>query len=136
MKNGCIESFGTHDYLMKNSKYYYEMFESQKGLYYEKAVLWAVENGIATGTSSTTFSPDAKCTRGQIVTFLWRFNGKPAVSTENPFADVTYGEYYYEPVLWAVQAKITTGTSSTTFGPNANCTRGQIVTFLYRNAQQ
>lgn len=107
-----------------------------KGLYYEKAVLWAVENGIATGTSSTTFSPDAKCTRGQIVTFLWRFNGKPAVATENPFADVAYGEYYYEPVLWAVQAKITTGTSSTTFGPNANCTRGQIVTFLYRNAQQ
>ncbi len=100
--------------------------------YYYKAVLWAVEKGITNGTSATTFSPNATCTRGQVVTFLWRAKGKPAVSGSNPFKDVKAGEYYTEAVVWAVKNGITNGTSATTFGPNDNCTRSQIVTFLYR----
>ncbi len=101
--------------------------------YYYDAVLWAVAQEITAGTAKTVFSPNASCTRGQIVTFLYRFAGKPAVSdTENPFADVAEGAYYYEPVLWAVAQEITAGTSSTKFSPNATCTRAQVVTFLYR----
>ncbi len=100
--------------------------------YYYKAVLWAVEKGITTGTSATTFSPNDKCTREQIVTFLWRSQGKPKAASANPFKDVKGGAYYYEAVLWAVEKGITTGTSATTFSPKADCTRGQIVTFLYR----
>lgn len=103
-----------------------------KGSYYETAVLWAVENGITNGTSATTFSPDSICSRAQIATFLWRSQGMPDAGTTNPFTDVTSGEYYYDAVLWAVENGITNGTSSTTFSPNENCTRAQIVTFLYR----
>ena len=104
----------------------------QTGSYYEKAVLWAVENGITKGTSQTTFSPNATCSRSQIVTFLWRSQQSPAVSTSNPFTDVTATAYYANAVLWAVEKNVTAGTSSTTFSPNADCTRAQIVTFLYR----
>ncbi|MBR5329847.1 MAG: S-layer homology domain-containing protein, partial [Firmicutes bacterium] len=105
-----------------------------KGIYYEKAVIWAVEKGITAGTSATTFSPDEPCTRGQIVTFLWRFENKPASSyLEMPFVDVIPGFYYEDAVLWAVEKNITKGTSATTFEPDAKCTRGQIVTFLYRD---
>ncbi len=101
--------------------------------YYRKAVLWAVENGITTGTSETTFSPNDPCTRGQIATFLWRANGKPALKSANmPFNDVAKKDFYYTAVLWAVENKITSGTSKTTFAPQDSCTRGQIVTFLYR----
>ena len=101
--------------------------------YYYKAVLWAVENGVTAGTSTVKFSPNTSCTRGQIVTFLYRFAEKPAVSeTVNPFKDVAAGQYYYEAVLWAVQNGVTAGTSSTKFSPNAVCTRAQVVTFLYR----
>ncbi len=101
--------------------------------YYYKAVLWAVENGITTGTSTTTFSPDKTCTRGQAVTFLWRAQGRPTPkTTENPFTDVSEADYFYAPVLWAAEENITTGTSATTFSPTKTCTRGQIVTFLYR----
>lgn len=101
--------------------------------YYYKAVLWAVENDVTTGTSATTFSPNAGCTRAQVVTFLWRSEGKPApTASGNPFKDVGSGEYYYSAVLWAVEKDITKGTSATTFSPNDTCTRGQIVTFLYR----
>ena len=100
--------------------------------YYYKAVLWAVEKGITTGMTPTTFDPNAKCTREQIVTFLWRSQGKPKVVSANPFTDVKAGAYYYDAVLWAVSKGITTGTSKTTFSPKADCTRGQIVTFLYR----
>ena len=103
-----------------------------KGSYYETAVLWAVENGFTNGTSATTFSPDEDCTRAQIVTFLWRSQGMPDAGSTNPFTDVTSGEYYYNAVLWAVENGITNGTSATTFSPNENCTRAQIVTFLYR----
>ena len=102
------------------------------GSYYCDAVLWAVENGITNGTSATTFSPDATCSRAQIVTFLWRSQKSPAAGTANPFADVAAGAYYADAVLWAVEKGVTTGTSATTFSPEDNCTRGQIVTFLYR----
>ena len=102
------------------------------GSYYYDAVLWAVENGITKGTSETMFSPDATCSRAQIVTFLWRSEKSPAAGTANPFADVKSTAYYADAVLWAVKENITKGTTSTTFSPNADCTRAQIVTFLWR----
>ena len=100
--------------------------------YYYDAVLWAVENGITKGTSSTTFSPDDTCTRAQIVTFLWRSEQSPAAGSSNPFTDVPADAYYADAVLWAVKEAITTGTTRTTFSPDAECTRPQIVTFLWR----
>ena len=100
--------------------------------YYYDAVLWAVENGITNGTSDTTFSPDATCSRAQIVTFLWRSEKSPAAGTANPFVDVKSTAYYADAVLWAVKKGITMGTTSTTFSPDADCTRAQIVTFLWR----
>ena len=103
-----------------------------KGSYYETAVLWAVENGITKGTSATTFSPEDNCTRAQIAAFLWRSQGMPDAGTSNPFTDVTSGKYYYNAVLWAVENGITNGTSATTFSPDEDCARDQIVTFLYR----
>ncbi len=102
------------------------------GSYYYDAVLWAVENGITKGTSETRFSPDDTCTRAQIVAFLWRSEKSPAAGTANPFADVKSTAYYADAVLWAVKENITKGTTSTTFSPNADCTRAQIVTFLWR----
>ena len=105
--------------------------------YYADAVKWAVEKGIATGTSATTFSPEASCTRAQMVTFLWRAAGSPAPkATTTAFTDLDKSAYYYDAVLWAVEQGITTGTSATTFSPNATVTRGQTVTFLYRFAGQ
>ena len=104
------------------------------GAYYYDAVLWAVEKGITSGTSATTFSPDTACTRGQTVTFLWRAAGSPKVaSSNNPFSDVQAGAYYYDAVLWAVEQKVTSGTSATTFAPGSTVTRGQTVTFLWRS---
>ena len=100
--------------------------------YYYDAVLWAVEKGVTSGTSATTFSPDATVTRGQTVTFLYRNAGSPEVSGTMPFTDVEADAYYAKAVQWAVQQKITTGTSETTFSPMSDCSRGQIVTFLYR----
>ena len=103
------------------------------GSYYEDAVVWAVEKGITTGTSATTFNPNGICTRAQAVTFLWRAAGSPAAkSSAMPFADVKAGSYYYDAVLWAVEQGITKGTSDTMFSPDATCTRAQIVTFLWR----
>lgn len=103
--------------------------------YYYDAVLWAVENEITTGTTTTTFSPDEDCTRAQIVTFLWRTAGKPEpASDEHPFTDLDSSQYYYDAVLWAVEQGITTGTSDTTFSPNDTCTRAQVATFLWRAA--
>ena len=102
------------------------------GSYYYDAVLWAVENGITNGTSATTFSPDATCSRGQIVTFLWRSQKSPASDSVNPFTDVAADAYYNTAVLWAAENGITGGTSATTFSPNNDCTRAQIVTFLWR----
>ena len=107
----------------------------KEGVYYYDAVLWAVEQKITSGTSATTFSPDASCTRAQMVTFLWRAAGSPKVENgKNPFADVKADAYYYDAVLWAVEKGVTSGTSATTFSPDATVTRGQTVTFLYRNA--
>lgn len=100
--------------------------------YYADAVAWAVENGITSGTSATTFSPNAACTRAQMVTFLWRAAGSPKAAGNNPFTDLDASAYYYDAVLWAVSEGITSGTSATTFGPNDTVTRGQTVTFLYR----
>ena len=102
------------------------------GSYYYDAVLWAVENDITKGTSDTTFSPNMTCTRAQIVAFLWRSEKSPAAGTANPFADVKSAAYYADAVLWAVKENITRGTTNTTFSPDADCTRSQIVTFLWR----
>ena len=103
--------------------------------YYYKAVLWAVENNIATGYADGTFRPDGECTRAHVVTFLWRAHGAPTPeSTSNPFTDVSPSAYYYQAVLWAMENGVTTGNSSTTFNPNGACTRAHVVTFLYRAA--
>jgi len=100
--------------------------------YCYNAVLWAVENGISKGTSDTAFSPDKTCTRAQIVTFLWRSQNAPTAGSSNPFTDVAASDYYAGAVLWAVKNDITKGTGATTFSPDADCTRAQIVTFLWR----
>ena len=102
--------------------------------YYYDAVRWAVERGITSGTSPTTFSPDATCTRAQMVSFLWSAAGSPKVNGNNPFTDVLPGTYYYDAVLWAVEQGVTTGVSDTAFSPNDAVTRAQTVTFLYRAA--
>ena len=104
----------------------------KSGAYYEKAVAWAVENNVTTGTSSTTFSPDASVTRAQAVTFQWRANASPAAASASSFTDVAASAYYASAVNWAVENNVTNGTSTATFSPNADCTRAQIVTFLYR----
>ena len=102
--------------------------------YYYKAMLWAVENGITAGMTADTFAPDSFCSRGQVVTFLWRAAGKPEPSsTSHPFQDVNTKAYYYKAMLWAVENGITAGMTATTFAPDQACTRGQVVTFLYRN---
>lgn len=101
---------------------------------YYKAILWASQKGIAAGTSTTTFSPDQVCTRAQIVTFLYRYAGKPSGYYSNPFKDVsaTNEASYYNAILWASGKGITTGSSPTTFSPYASCNRAEAVTFLYR----
>lgn len=101
---------------------------------YYKAILWASQKGITSGTSATAFSPDQVCTRAQIVTFLYRYAGQPSGYYSNPFKDVgaTSEASYYKAVLWAVGKGITTGTSATTFSPYASCNRAEAVTFLYR----
>ncbi len=102
-------------------------------IYYVDSILWASSNGITTGTSDTEFSPDASCTRAQVVTFLWRAAGKPEPSTSaSPFTDIYEDSYYFKAVLWAVENGITTGTSNTEFSPEETCTRAQFVTFLWR----
>ena len=100
--------------------------------YYEKAVLWAVENGITEGTSDTTFAPGTICTRAQGVTFLSRAAKANTASGNSNFADVDANAYYASAVKWAVDNGITNGISSSLFGPDSSCTRAQIVTFLYR----
>lgn len=108
----------------------------QPGAYYEQAVLWALENQITKGVTDTAFGPNDTVTRGQTVTFLYRWAGSPeideATAASNPFGDVAQGAFYYEPVLWAVKNSITNGMSADTFAPGSSCTRAQIVTFLKR----
>ena len=99
------------------------------------AILWANQNGITAGTTTTTFSPNKTCTRAEIVTFLWRYAKKPVgYGSNNPFTDVNKTDHapYYDAILWAVSKGITTGSTNTTFSPNGTCTRGEAVTFLYR----
>ena len=104
--------------------------------YYFNAVLWAVKNGVTTGVSATRFNPGGKCTRAQVVTFLWRAAGEPALgeydSYVNPFEDVPENAYYCDAVLWALNRGVTTGASAVSFNPGGKCTRAQVVTFLYR----
>ena len=104
--------------------------------YYYKAICWAVENNITNGTDRDHFSPEAPCTRGQVVTFLWRAAGCPEATffTVDYYLDVSEDAYYYKAILWAVENKITNGTAYRIFAPEDPCTRGQIVTFLYRDA--
>ena len=107
-----------------------------EGTWYTAAVLWAVENGITNGLSADTFGPAAVCNRAQVVTFLWRAAGsRNSGLTENPFTDVQAGSWYEMPVLWALENGVTTGASATTFNPNGQCLRAQVVTFLYRADQ-
>ena len=105
----------------------------KEGDYFYDAVLWAVRNGITTGTSTDTFSPDLNCTRAQVMTFLWRAKNSPDVGRRvMSFTDVKADQYYYDPVCWAVKEGITAGTSDTTFDPDVSCTRAQVVTFLWQ----
>ena len=107
------------------------MTDVVSGSYYEKAVAWAIENGVTTGTTATTFSPDATCTRAQAVTFLARaLNAKAAGKAE--FSDVPANSYFAEAVAWAAANGVTEGVGNGMFAPDNDCTRGQIVTFLYR----
>ncbi|MGM9678029.1 MAG: S-layer homology domain-containing protein, partial [Butyricicoccus sp.] len=103
----------------------------KRGSWYEQAVKWAVSEGVTAGTSATTFSPDATCTRAQVVTFLWNVEGQPQVDATVSFRDVPTGAWYEQAVKWAVSEGVTAGTSATTFSPNATCIRAQVVTFLY-----
>ena len=105
------------------------------GSYYYDAVLWAVEQGITKGTSDTMFSPDATCSRAQIVTFLWRAGGSPAVSGNSAFTDVAADAYYAAAVTWAEKNGVTGGIGGGLFGSDNNCTRAQIVTFIYRSVK-
>ena len=131
-------SIGEHnDSLLKASFHYnydpnMSFTDVAAGSYCYDAVQWAVANGITNGTDATHFSPNAGCTRGQVVTFLWRVAGEPTVSGNVGFVDVAPGSYCYEAVKWAVANGITKGTDATHFSPNATCTRGQVVTFMYR----
>ena len=105
------------------------------GSFYEAPVLWAVENGITSGATETTFNPNGACLRAQVVTFLHRAEGSPApISPVNPFTDVKKTDFFYTPVLWAVHKGITNGVSQTTFGSFTNCNRAAVVTFLWRTA--
>ncbi len=99
------------------------------------AIDWAIANNITSGTTPTTFAPKLVCSRAQVVSFLWRINGSPKMSAANPFTDVKEGDWFYDAVLWAVKQKITAGTTPTTFAPNLNCSRSQVVTFLYAAAE-
>lgn len=110
-----------------------DVYRSGSHKYYYDAIIWAVDTGVTNGTGQAKFSPDKSCTRAQVVTFLWRAAGCPQPETnECAFTDVKQGEYYYKAMLWAVENKITSGMSESSFGPNLTCTRAQFVTFLYR----
>ena len=128
-KNGTCTRCGVKD---PNYKPQANFIDVAAGSYCYDAVQWAVANGITKGTDKTHFSPNAGCTRGQVVTFLWRAAGEPTVGGNVGFVDVAPGSYCYEAVKWAVANGITKGTDATHFSPNATCTRGQVVTFMYR----
>ena len=112
--------------IMKNP-----FLDVDEGMYYTKAVYWASENGITLGTDATHFSPDITVSRGQGVTFLYRFAGE-RTDTDNPFKDISEDAYYFDAVQWAVANDVTTGKTAELFAPGDDCTRAQIITFLYR----
>ena len=114
-------------------KYINPFEDVEEGKWYYDAVEWGVKNKIVNGLTATTFGPKVSCTRGQIVTLIWRAVGEPkAENPVNKFADVKEGKYYYEAVLWAVEEGIVNGLTDTSFGPEETCTRAQMATFLYR----
>lgn len=111
----------------------YVPFEDvQPTAYYAKAVQWAVDRGVTNGVDAAHFCPEEPCTRGQIVTFMWRSIGSPAAKRDNPFQDVEEGKFYHDAVLWAVEQGITKGMDAEHFCPDHGATRAQVVTFLYR----
>lgn len=122
------------EYITKDEALQPSVFTDVKeGAYYVDAVNWAVDKKVTSGKTETTFAPNDSCTRAQAVTFLWRAAGSPEpTASEMTFTDVKADSYYYKAVLWAVENGVTTGASATTFDPAGDCTRGQIVTFLYR----
>jgi len=110
-----------------------EFADVPRSAYYMPAVYWAKGEGVTTGRTETTFDPNATCTRGEVATFLWRAMGQPEPKTkENPFTDISESDYYYKPILWAVEQGITNGISDTTFSPNQTCSNAHIITFLWR----
>ena len=123
-------------YFGDNSYYetsYSQFVDVSYGDYYYDAVNWAVQEEVTSGTTEKTFSPNLTCTRGQVVTFLWRALGNPAPKmNENIFTDVSGDAYYYNAVLWAYENQVTSGTTATTFSPEDTCTSGQVITFLWR----
>ena len=132
-----------HAYPMTNSDYDHERGEELENpfidvpedAYYYEPVLWAYENGIASGISATTFGASNPCTRAQVAVFLWRAMGQPELEiSSNPFADVSSSAYYYKAVLWAYENGVTSGVDATHFAPNGTVTRAQFVTFLWRVA--
>ncbi len=130
-KNGACTICGAKEPLKPVIKNPFK--DVKKGDFFYDPVLWAVDKGVTSGVDATHFAPSDDCTRGQIVTFLWRANGCPAPkTTKNPFKDVKKGAFYYDAVLWAVENGITAGVDKTHFAPNDTCTRGQAVTFQWR----
>jgi hypothetical protein len=105
----------------------------QYGSFFYEPVMWAVENGITSGTSATTFGPGNRCMRAHVVTFLWKAAGSPEPARkDNPFVDVKPADFFYKPVLWALENGITSGVAATHFGPASYCNRAQVITFLYQ----
>ena len=127
--NGACTRCGAKD---PNYKPAVSFIDVPSDAFYANAVKWAVENEITTGVGNNRFDPNGQCTRGQVVTFLWRAAGKPTVSANVSFSDVQPGAFYYEAVKWAVANGITQGVGGNRFAPNDTCTRAQVVTFLYR----
>lgn len=122
-----------HVWILREDNPFIDVHEPR---FYYTPVMWAVEQGITKGITPTTFCPGNPCTRGQVVTFLWRASGSPEPTiTEHPFTDVREGAFYYKAMLWAVENGITKGITDTTFDPDGICTRGHVVTFLYRTEQ-
>ena len=133
-ENGFLDLFQFHEVDLSEMPFRFDDVRDE-GKFYFDAVYWAYgfDPQITNGLTKTTFGPNESCTRGQVVTFLWRAAGCPEPKSKtNPFEDVKQGAFYYKAVLWAVENEITNGMTKTTFGPNQACTRGQIVTFIYR----
>ena len=135
-KSGCFvfETDHLSRYLLVHAEQVMAFTDVPADAWYADAVAWAVEQGITSGTSDTIFSPNASCSRAQMVTFLWRANGSPEIGGTNLFSDVSSDAYYYDAVLWAVEQGITGGTGDGKFSPDAPCTRAQMATFLWRAA--